>query len=105
MDKFIITILSYLRFWSNGLYRAFGCRRLAFDIADLLIQSRVPFNIVMRLFVYRLPGVIVLTLPMAALLATILSFGKLATQSELTALKASGISFYRILRPVLLQVF
>jgi lipopolysaccharide export system permease protein len=75
---------------------------LLFDIADLLIQSRVPFSIVMRLFVYRLPGVIVLTLPMAALLATILSFGKLATQSELTALKASGISFYRILRPVLL---
>ena len=75
---------------------------LLFDIADLLIQSRVPFNVVVRLFLYRLPGVVVLTLPMAALLATILSFGKMATQSELTALKASGISFYRILRPIVL---
>lgn len=75
---------------------------LLFDIADLLIQSRVPFGVVFRLFLYRLPGVVVLTLPMAALLATILSFGKMAAQSELTAIKASGISFYRVLCPIIL---
>lgn len=75
---------------------------LLFDLADLIIEKGVSLGIIARLFVYNLPAVVVLTLPMASLLAALLTFGKLSGDSELAALKASGIAFQRIIRPVLL---
>ncbi len=74
---------------------------LLFDLADLIIEKGVSLGVIARLFVYKLPSVVVLTLPMASLLSALLSFGKLSGDSELAALKASGIAFQRIVRPVL----
>jgi len=78
---------------------------LLFDIADLIIEKGVSLWVVARLFVYKLPSVVTLTLPMACLLSTLLSFGKLSANSELIALKASGVAFQRIIRPVLVAAF
>lgn len=75
---------------------------LLFDLADLIIEKGVSLSVIARLFVYKLPSVVVMTLPMASLLSALLSFGKLSGDSELAALKASGIAFQRIVRPVLL---
>jgi lipopolysaccharide export system permease protein len=74
---------------------------LLFEIADLMIERGVPLWAVSRLFLYKLPGVVVLTLPMASLLAALLTFSRLSSQSEIIAMKASGIAFQRILRPVI----
>lgn len=78
---------------------------LLFDIADLIIEKGVSFWVVSRLFFYKLPSVITLTLPMACLLSTLLSFGRLSSSSELIALKASGVAFQRIIRPVVIAAF
>ena len=43
-----------------------------------------------------------LALPLAVLVASIMAMGNLAERSELTAMKASGMSFFRILRPLVL---
>jgi lipopolysaccharide export system permease protein len=48
------------------------------------------------------PEVVAMTLPMASLLSSLLTFSRLSTNSELVALKAAGIPFHRILRPVFL---
>jgi lipopolysaccharide export system permease protein len=74
---------------------------LLFKIADMLIEKGISLSTVLKLFVYKLPSVVVLTLPMSCLLSTLLSFGRLSSNSEIVALKASGISFQRIARPVL----
>lgn len=74
---------------------------LLFKLADLIIEQGVSLSVISRLFVYKLPGVIVLTLPMAALLSALLTFARLSSTSEIGALKASGISLQRIVRPVL----
>lgn len=74
---------------------------LLFEIANLVIERGVSLWAVSRLFIYKLPGVIVLTLPMASLLAALLTFGRLSSQSEIIAMKAAGIAFQRILRPVI----
>ena len=47
------------------------------------------------------PYIIVLTLPVASLLASLLSVGSLARHNELVAMKSSGVSLYRILAPLL----
>jgi len=55
-----------------------------------------------QLFFLNLPAIIVLTFPMATLLATIMAFSRLSGDSEITALRAGGISIYRLVIPALL---
>jgi lipopolysaccharide export system permease protein len=74
---------------------------LLFQIANLVIDKGVSLSVVIRLFTYKLPEVIVMTLPMASLLSALITFGRLSSQSEIVALRAAGISFRRIVRPVL----
>ena len=74
---------------------------LLFKVAEMLIEKGISMVTVLKLFMYKLPSVVVLTLPMSCLLSTLLSFGRLSSNSEIVALKASGISFQRIALPVL----
>lgn len=74
---------------------------LLFKLADLIIEQGVSLGVAGRLFIYELPSVVVLTLPMSCLLASLLGFSKMSANSEIVALKAAGISFSRIGRPVL----
>jgi len=53
-------------------------------------------------YVYYLPETISLVLPVAVLFAVVFTVGALGRHSELTAAKASGISFHRVVRPLLL---
>ncbi|MDR1874460.1 MAG: LPS export ABC transporter permease LptG [Synergistaceae bacterium] len=74
---------------------------LLFQAARLIIERGASLGAVVRLFIYRLPEVVALTLPMSSLLASLLGMTRLSGNSELIALKSLGISFYRILRPVI----
>lgn len=76
---------------------------LLFQAARLMIEKGVSFWVVSRLMLYRIPEVIGLTLPMAALLSSLLGFAKMSSNSELIAVKSMGISFGRILRPVVVS--
>jgi len=73
---------------------------LLFQIADLIVEKGVSAWAVAKLFAYKLPEVIVMTLPMASLLACLLTFSRLSSQSEIVALKASGVAFQRIAIPI-----
>ncbi len=72
-----------------------------FQIADLIIERGIRMWVVVRLFLYRLPEVVALVIPMSSLLAALLTFGGLSGRSEIVAFRASGISFQRVLRPVI----
>ncbi len=52
-------------------------------------------------FLYSIPMIISLTLPAAILLSTLLAYSYLSKFSEITAMKANGISLYRIALPAL----
>jgi lipopolysaccharide export system permease protein len=53
-------------------------------------------------YVFDLPEKMFLVLPVAVLFATVFTVGSLGRNSELTAAKASGISFHRLVRPLFL---
>lgn len=55
-----------------------------------------------ELIMLSLSWMVVLAVPMAVLVATLMAFGKLSSQNEITAMKASGMSLYRMMFPVLL---
>lgn len=72
-----------------------------FRIASLALNYRLELLDVARLLTYLLPTVSGLTLPIAFLVGCTLTFNRLSTDSEFVALKAAGISFYRLLVPLL----
>jgi len=71
-------------------------------LADLLLNKGVSIQDIIKLFFYLIPYILSYTIPMAILTATVLCFGRLASDNEVTAMKASGISLYRIGLPVLI---
>ncbi len=73
-----------------------------FDLIDLLVNKGVSFLVSAKLFMLFIPTVLTLTIPMAMLLACLLTFGRLSEDNEITALRASGMSFIQILWPPLL---
>ncbi len=66
----------------------------------LLTRGKVPAAVVLRWFVLRLPQDMQYIFPVAMLLASLLVFGKLSKQSEITAMRAAGISLGRLMAPV-----
>jgi len=70
-------------------------------LAELVIAKGVPFSDMLRLVTYMLPSFCVITIPMSFLLAVLLAFGRLSADCEITAMKASRISIYGLLPPVL----
>jgi LPS export ABC transporter permease LptF/LPS export ABC transporter permease LptG len=70
-------------------------------LTGALISRSAPPATIVRVFVYLLPSMLSVTIPMAFLLGVLLAFGRLAADSEIVALRATGVSPSRLLRPVL----
>ena len=66
------------------------------------IESRATFFDIFLYYVYFTTFIVVLTCPIATLLASIFSIGLLAKNNELTAMKASGVSLYRIVSTLMI---
>ena len=62
----------------------------------------LPFLTIIELVFYNLAWMFALAVPMAVLVATLMSFGRLSGDNEITILKSSGISIYKIIRPALI---
>ena len=95
LQKFIVTLLMTLL--------GFICVILIVDLIenlDRFIDNAIPFNITMKYYLYAIPWFINIGLPMSMLIATVFSIGLLAKKNELTAMKATGISVYRIAIPI-----
>jgi LPS export ABC transporter permease LptG/LPS export ABC transporter permease LptF len=73
-----------------------------FRSADMIIRREVPAAQVGKLLLFTLPNIVVLTIPMALLFAVLVAIGRLAADSELVAMRSSGISLFALARPVLL---
>ena len=71
---------------------------------DDLIGKGLEWTVIAEIIFYILPTLIPLALPLAILLSSLMCFGKLGETYELTALKSSGISLYKIMRPLFLVV-
>ncbi|MFA6321384.1 MAG: LptF/LptG family permease [Candidatus Omnitrophota bacterium] len=72
------------------------------QLADLVINKGVDMISVLKLFLFLIPWLLSFTLPIAALTAVILTFGRFSTDGELTAIKASGIGLIRVSSPLVI---
>ncbi len=76
-----------------------------FRLAELIISKGATLSSTVKLFAYVMPGFLVLTIPMSFLVGTLTAFTQMSTDSEVTAMKASRISLYNMIRPVMLFAF
>jgi LPS export ABC transporter permease LptF/LPS export ABC transporter permease LptG len=76
--------------------------RFLFQSAEMIIRRGLPVSIVGKLLLMTLPNIVVLTLPMSLLFGTLIAVGRLSSDSELIAMRASGASLLTLYRPVLM---
>ncbi len=67
---------------------------------DELVGKGLEFSVILEFIVYTMAMLMTNALPLAMLLASIMTFGDLGENNELLAMKAAGISLYRIMKPV-----
>ena len=72
---------------------------------DTFIDFEARPGQILLYYAYRMPYWLILSLPIAALLGSLFALTSLSRQNEITAMKATGISLYRILTPILLCAF
>ncbi|MCL4233396.1 MAG: LPS export ABC transporter permease LptF [Deltaproteobacteria bacterium] len=70
-------------------------------VTDLMVNYGLRLADVLRVFMYLLPPFTVFTIPMAFLLGVMLAVGRLSSDSEIVAMKASGVSLVQLLPPVM----
>ena len=69
---------------------------------DRFMDNKVPAEIVLKYYIYSIPYFVSIGLPMAVLISTVFSLGSMVKRNEWTAMKASGISLYRVATPLIL---
>lgn len=92
-------------FWRIFLTTALGFPILVIiiDLTDNLntyLERHLTYGRIAMSYLYWLPDSMFMILPAAVLFATVFSIGALTRHSEITAAKASGISFYRFIAPI-----
>lgn len=70
------------------------------EVFKLLAKSGAPFSTGLVILGLETPQILAVTIPISILLATFLTFQKLSSQSEIIAMRAAGVSFTRLMRPV-----
>ena len=75
------------------------------DNGDEFLTGIVPPLAVIQYYGLRLPSMVIYIVPISLLLATLYSLSMLTRHSEIVAMRASGVSIYRIVRPYILMGF
>ncbi len=69
---------------------------------NVVLELDINFPDFVRLFCYLFPNMFLYSIPMAAMMGVIISFTRLSTDAEILAFRASGISLYQMLPPVII---
>jgi lipopolysaccharide export system permease protein len=72
------------------------------DITNMIVNYRISLFDVMLLLIYSMPHFLEFVIPMSVMTTVLLTFFRLSSDNEIVALKAGGISIYKLLPPVLL---
>ncbi len=72
------------------------------EILNLIIGKGLNALVILQVFGLNLAWMLALAIPMAVLVSTLMAFGRLSQDNEITALKAGGVSLYRVILPALI---
>ncbi|XQQ07817.1 MAG: LptF/LptG family permease [Leptolyngbya sp. IPPAS B-1204] len=103
MDRYIATELIPPFLFGVGAFSSLGVSIDAlFELIRRVTESGLPISVAVQVLLLKFPQFIAYAFPMSILLANLMTYSRLSSDSELTALKACGVSVYRMILPALL---
>lgn len=69
-----------------------------------LVGKGIGFDVIAEFFLYATASLVPMALPLAILLASLMTFGNMGENFELTAMKSAGVSLFRIIRPLVVFI-
>ncbi|MFV1951638.1 MAG: LPS export ABC transporter permease LptF [Nitrospinota bacterium] len=102
IDRYILKEL--LRFFILGLGILTSVLFLdkVLYMTEMIINKGIGISVILRLMIFLSPAFLVITIPMAVLVASLITFSRLSADNEIIAMSAHGLSFYRLLFPVMI---
>jgi len=74
-----------------------------FDMTNLIFNQGVTLTEILRIIIYISPGFLALTIPIGLFFCSVVVFNQFSADNELDAMKASGMSFYYLMKPVIVM--
>ncbi len=103
MDRYLLSELLPPFLFGVGAFSSIGVTIDAvFDLVRKIVESGLPVGIAIQVFLLKMPYFIVLAFPMSTLLATLMTYSRLSSESELIALRGCGVSVYRMVLPAVM---
>ena len=70
------------------------------QLMDLMVNKGISFLDISKLFLLLTPSFLILTIPISLLISILIGLGRLSSDNEITILKASGMSLYKLMVPI-----
>ncbi|NJN75730.1 MAG: YjgP/YjgQ family permease [Synechococcaceae cyanobacterium RL_1_2] len=104
LDRYLLKEMLLPFLFGLGLFSSLGIAiGSVFDMVRRVTEYGFPLSMAMQVLFLRMPEFIVLAFPMAILLATLMAYSRLSSDSETIAFKSVGIHPYRLIIPALLM--
>lgn len=103
LDRYIFWELVLPLLFGLGLFTSLGIAiGTLFDLVRRITEMGLPITTALQILFLRMPEFIVLAFPMSMLLATLMGYSRLSSDSELIALRSIGINVYRLIVPAII---
>jgi lipopolysaccharide export system permease protein len=106
MDRYISSELMASFLFGVGMFSSLGVAAgVLFDLVNKVTEDGLSLFIALQVLFLKIPEFISYSLPISILLATLLTYGRLSSDSEIVALRSCGISVYRLAIPAIVLSF
>jgi lipopolysaccharide export system permease protein len=105
LDRYLVSELAGPGLFGLSVFTLIFVATQMLQIGHLVSEEHAPLGAALEFFLWQMPYFLVYVIPMSMLLGTLLSMQRLSGESEITAMKAGGISLTRIVTPLLIVGF
>ena len=103
LDRYLLRQFATTLAFAVGTFLALSLVVDIIEHLDSFLDQHATGGAILRYYLYSIPAYLVLpVMPVATLMATLFSLGLLARQNEIVAMKAAGVSLYRLVFPLYL---
>lgn len=103
MDRYISRELMTSFLFGVGMFSSLGVAAgVLFDLVNKVTEEGLSVLIALQVLLLKIPEFVAYALPISILLATLLTYGRLSSDSEIVALRSCGISVYRLATPAII---
>src|SRR5262249_38343822 len=100
LTRYILREITYHALIGAGVFTFVLFTQSLARILELVVRNSAPLPSVAELFFYTVPGALTYTIPMGVLIGILIGLSRLAADSEITAMRASGMGVFSFLRIV-----